>query len=62
MKVKIDEELCSGCGLCEETCPDIFSLEDDIAKVINPNCEEEDEECCQEAADNCPEEAIIIED
>ena len=26
MKVGIDEEQCSGYGLCEETCPDIFKL------------------------------------
>jgi ferredoxin len=62
MKVGIDENLCSGCGLCEETCPDIFVLEDDIAKVIKKDCNEDDEGCCREAAENCPEEAIIIEE
>ena len=60
MKVRIDEELCSGCGLCEETCPDIFKLneEEDVAEVIKTDYDEDDKECMQEAIDGCPEEAI----
>ncbi len=60
MKVKIDKELCTGCGLCEETCPDIFKLneEEDIAEVIKNDYEESDEMCIEEAIENCPTEAI----
>jgi len=29
MEVRIEEDLCTGCGLCEETCPDIFKLNED---------------------------------
>ena len=61
MKIVIDEELCSGCGLCEETCPDTFILDEEIARVIGSDFTEEEEECCREAAENCPEEAIKIE-
>jgi ferredoxin len=54
---KIDVELCVGCGACEDTCPDVFELQDDgLSHVIDATaCSECD---CQEAADSCPTEAI----
>ena len=60
MEIRIDEELCTGCGLCEETCPDIFKMDDDkdIAVVIKTDYDEYDEECIQEAVESCPSEAI----
>ncbi|MCK4352272.1 ferredoxin [candidate division WOR-3 bacterium] len=69
MKVKIDEEKCTGCGICESLCPDIFEMvrhdlhhgvEDDIAKVKTP--EPDDIECVKEAVESCPGEAIILEE
>ena len=63
MIVIIDEELCTGCGLCEETCPDIFKLNDDkdVAELIKTDYDEHDEECIQEAIESCPSEAITTE-
>jgi ferredoxin len=63
VEVKIDEELCTGCGLCEETCPDIFKMDEDkdVASVIKTDYDEYDEECIQEAAESCPSEAISTE-
>ena len=42
MEVRIDEDLCTGCGLCEETCPDIFKMNEDkdIAEVIKTDYDE----------------------
>lgn len=61
MKVRIDEEACIGCGVCTDSCPQVFELKDDKAVVIEgANCDEAG--CCQEAADSCPTEAIIIEE
>ncbi|NQT75626.1 MAG: ferredoxin, partial [Candidatus Omnitrophica bacterium] len=31
MKVKVDEELCVGCGLCVNAAPDIFEMKEDKA-------------------------------
>ncbi len=37
MKVKIDENTCTGCGLCADNCPEVFEMGDTVAKVIaNP--------------------------
>ncbi len=61
MKAKVDAELCTGCELCVETCPEVFEMGDDIAVVKVDVVPEDAEESCQEAADDCPSEAIIIE-
>lgn len=58
---KIDAELCVGCGTCEDTCPDVFKLDDDgLARVIGATACSECE--CREAAEACPEEAITLVD
>ena len=61
MKAIINEETCTGCGLCEQTCPEVFEMEADIAKVKVDTVPGEYEDTCQEAADSCPVEAISIE-
>ena len=60
MKVRI-EDTCTSCGLCVDTCPEIFDLGPDIAEVIVDEVPPESEEAVQQAADECPTEAIIIE-
>lgn len=62
MKPKVDSDLCTGCGLCEDTCPEVFKLgDDDLAQVINENPPEELNEKIQECIDDCPAEAISAE-
>lgn len=61
MKAKVDNDLCTGCGLCADSCPEVFEMEDDIAKVIANPVPADQEEACRDAADNCPVEAITIE-
>ena len=61
MKVTIDESLCSGCGLCAETCPEVFEIGDDgIATVLVETVPSDVEDACREAAEECPSEAITI--
>ncbi len=62
MIAKVDEETCTGCGMCAESCPEVFELLDDLAKVIAESVPEGAEEACREAADDCPVEAISIQD
>ncbi len=57
----VDEDLCTGCGSCEDLCPDVFEVGDDgLSHVIAPDgCEAAG--CCAEAAAECPEDAISFE-
>lgn len=60
MKVRIDDS-CTGCGLCVETCPEVFRMGDDVAEVITEEVPPQFEEAVQQAANECPVESIIIE-
>jgi len=60
MKAKVDAELCSGCGPCEDICPDVFEVVEDMAKVKVDEVPQAAEQACREAMDNCPTEAISI--
>ncbi|MBW7992027.1 MAG: ferredoxin [Planctomycetes bacterium] len=60
MIVKI-EDTCTACGLCVDTCPEVFDMGDEMAIVIVEEVPKEYEEAVQQAADECPVEAIVIE-
>lgn len=63
MKVRVDEDLCIGCGICEGVAPEVFSLENGpIAEVIMNPVAEDFKEPARQAAEDCPEAAIIVED
>jgi len=77
MKVWIDQDLCTGDGLCEEICPQVFTLlEDGLAYVkqgdrvlSDPGGAEgvaevpvDYEDAVREAAEECPGECIFIEE
>ena len=61
MKATVDTDLCSGCELCTQTCPEVFEMEGDVAVVKVDPIPEELEDTAQEAADDCPVEAIKID-
>ncbi len=61
MKVKVDRELCIGISNCVAIAPTVFKLDDENkAVVLDPNSV--DEHTVLEAAESCPENAIIVED
>jgi ferredoxin len=62
MKAMVDPDLCTGCELCVSTCPEVFEMDGDIAKVIVDAVPEDSEDCARESADDCPAEAIKIDE
>ncbi len=76
MKVWIDQDLCTGDGICEEIAPDVFTLLDDGLAYVKQNGKVLSdpggvegladvpgnlEEATIEAAEECPGECIFIE-
>ena len=70
MKVWIDQDLCTGDGLCEEICPDVFKEGGTIyaAAKGNPqgaeglaNIPDGQLDAVIESAEECPGECIYIE-
>ena len=60
MNARITEE-CIACERCVEICPDIFQMGDEFAEVQVSSIPGEQEEKVQEASDECPVDAIILE-
>ncbi len=63
MKVYVDKDECTGCGLCVDECPDVFEMDEDedVAKVKVDEVPEDLEDSARDAADGCPVEAIKVE-
>ncbi len=57
----IVNDTCTACGLCVEACPDVFNMGDDIAEVIADPVPAEHQKAAEQAADECPVQAIVIE-
>ncbi|HZL07341.1 MAG TPA: ferredoxin [Coriobacteriia bacterium] len=61
MKAVVDRDLCIGCGLCEEICPEVFRMGDDgIAYVLDENPPAETYPDVRDAVESCPVTAISI--
>jgi ferredoxin len=76
MKVWIDQDLCTGDGLCEEICPEVFTLLDDGLAYVKSGADVMNdpggaqqmvsvaanlEDQVTEASEECPGECIFIE-
>ncbi len=61
MKVKIDRELCTGLSNCVAIAPTVFKL-DEENKVVLLDPSSVDDHILMDAAESCPQNAIIIED
>jgi len=57
--IKVDQNKCSGCGVCEALCPEVFKVEEK-SSVINQDWEDCDCDI-ENAISSCPENAISKE-
>lgn len=61
MKAVVDRAACIGCGMCEATCPEVFSMDSEgIAAVIAGDIPASVESGANEAMEGCPTGAIFI--
>ncbi|PIR67141.1 MAG: ferredoxin [Parcubacteria group bacterium CG10_big_fil_rev_8_21_14_0_10_36_14] len=61
MKIKIDKDLCIGCGTCAALCDEVFKLNDEFKAELKAGANL-DTPCLKEAIEACPVEAIKIEE
>jgi len=62
MKATVDKDTCTGCSLCEQTCPEVFKMDGDVAVAQGETVPDSAVESCKQAAQDCPVEAIKIEE
>jgi ferredoxin len=63
MKAIVDQDTCIACGLCIDLCPDVFHEgPEGKAIAVDGPISEENEDTARDAADQCPVEAIAIEE
>lgn len=58
MKFTVDQNLCIGCGACEETCPEVFELPGDTSQVKLEPVPEGLQDAALAAEEGCPVGAI----
>lgn len=62
MKAKLDRNGCIGCGLCAQTCPEVFRIADDgVAEVFLEDVPASAEDNAVEAQNGCPVSVITVE-
>ena len=61
MKAKVDPDVCIGCGLCVDTCPEVYRMEADKAVVYVEVVPVKLEDLCRKAKEECPVDAIRVE-
>ena len=54
MRASVDREGCIGCGMCEQTAPEVFQLEGGAARVQCGTVAPHLEERVKQAAAECP--------
>ncbi len=60
MKAVVNQSECIGCELCVQICPDVFTMEGNLAQVMVDIVAGDVEDDCRAAAEACPVNAITI--
>ena len=63
MKIVVDRTKCSSIGLCEATAPDIFQIgADGELSILIEDISEDRRTDLEQACENCPTQALSIQD
>lgn len=63
MKASIDRDGCISCGLCADTCPQVFRMADDgLAEVYVDEVPEDVEDMAQDCEEGCPVSVIHVDE
>lgn len=60
MNVFVDPDICIGCTLCTQICPEVFKMEQDKAVAYLNPVPAQVKDSCRKAAQDCPVDAIKI--
>jgi ferredoxin len=59
LDVKVNQDLCISCGLCVSSCPEVFSWNNaEKAEAVKDPVQKDIAECVEDAAHDCPTDAI----
>ena len=68
--VKIDQDTCIACGICYETCPEVYESDDDGTSQLVEDYRTDDvstgevpddlKDCAEEGEESCPVDAIEV--
>lgn len=62
MKATINRSGCISCGLCTETCPNVFRMAEDGLAEVYAEVTDDVQQSAEEARDSCPVSVISLEE
>lgn len=61
MKAKVDQDVCTGCGICAMLSPNVFEMNDEgVAEGSKCEIDDSDIKTAENALEQCPVAAITI--
>jgi ferredoxin len=63
VKISVDNEKCTGHGICESLAEDVFEVgEDGLVHLLAPAPSDEQRDAVREAVEQCPAQALALQD
>ncbi len=61
MNVKVNQDLCIGCGTCVSMCEEVFELDGEGKSQVKKSADlAKNQDCIKESVDACPVQAIEV--